>query len=575
MGTEISKVFVSVDDIPHTFGGFMQLLFLAAVYGYILCYSSNMIKDGSELLLLVPALAGVVGSIVLPVLGAVPDGAIVIFSGLGPDAQQQVSVGVGALAGSTIMLLTVPWVLSIVAGRVTMIDNVAQYKRPKTWSNDNNGKWAKLMPAGAFRGTGVFCGPSIRNSAIVMLVTLCPYLVIQVPAAIRRCALENDANDNTCESPPVAALVGAFLAAFLFVFYLVFQARMANADPVKESKIDELRREAVRKQLISIRGLFPDRFVDHQGDVPISADNKRFQNCIRPFFRQFDIDASGTIDRDEFTMLLTSLGEKPSKEHVTHLMSTVDTDGNGVISFEEFVACVVSMIDDPDYLSKVASSMPAGELQASRSGVNEATPLINGNENNTASNATCGDEDGSDEEEEEVEMPEDLAHLTPKEQQSRILRRSFLLMGVGVLVVLLFSDPMCDVLSALGNHTGIKPFYIAFVLAPLASNASELIAAYAYALKKTEKTITISFASLIGAACMNNTFCLSLFLFLIYAKNLKWVFSAETISIIVVEVLMFVFAIKRVHHWWYAIVVGALFPLSIVLVVALEAAGLD
>ena len=35
-------------------------------------------------------------------------GAIMLFSGLGPDAQSQLSVGVGALAGSTIMLLTVP-----------------------------------------------------------------------------------------------------------------------------------------------------------------------------------------------------------------------------------------------------------------------------------------------------------------------------------------------------------------------------------------------------------------------------------------------------------------------------------
>ena len=47
------------------------------------------------------------------ILGAVPDGAIVLFSGLGQDAQNQISVGVGALAGSTIMLLTIPWFLSI------------------------------------------------------------------------------------------------------------------------------------------------------------------------------------------------------------------------------------------------------------------------------------------------------------------------------------------------------------------------------------------------------------------------------------------------------------------------------
>ena len=35
-----------------------------------------MISDGSELLLLVPKWAGLIGSIVLPFLGAVPDSAI-------------------------------------------------------------------------------------------------------------------------------------------------------------------------------------------------------------------------------------------------------------------------------------------------------------------------------------------------------------------------------------------------------------------------------------------------------------------------------------------------------------------
>ena len=39
--------------------------------------------------------------------------------------------------------------------------------------------------------------------------------------------------------------------------------------------------------------------------------------------------------------------------------------------------------------------------------------------------------------------------------------------------------------SALGGRTGIAPFYISFVLAPLASNGTELLAAYSFALKKT------------------------------------------------------------------------------------------
>lgn len=68
----------------------MQVIFLMLVYGYILSFASNMISDGSELLLLVPSLRNIVGSVVLPILGAVPDGAIVLFSGLGDNAQEEV-----------------------------------------------------------------------------------------------------------------------------------------------------------------------------------------------------------------------------------------------------------------------------------------------------------------------------------------------------------------------------------------------------------------------------------------------------------------------------------------------------
>ena len=68
--------------------GMVQCLSLLVAYGYILFNASNMLSEGSELLLLVPSLAGLVGSIVLPILGAVPDGAIMLFSGLGDDAQR-------------------------------------------------------------------------------------------------------------------------------------------------------------------------------------------------------------------------------------------------------------------------------------------------------------------------------------------------------------------------------------------------------------------------------------------------------------------------------------------------------
>merc|ERR1719197_1890118 len=92
---------------------------------------------------------------------------------------------------------------------------------------------------------------------------------------------------------------------------------------------------------------------------------------------------------------------------------------------------------------------------------------------------------------------------------------------------------------------GVPSFYVAFVLAPFASNASELLSAYNYAIKKTSSSITTSLSTLIGAACMNNTFCLGIFFALIWAKHLAWQFTAETISIMLVQWIIGILAMCK------------------------------
>merc|ERR1712196_672781 len=104
---------------------------------------------------------------------------------------------------------------------------------------------------------------------------------------------------------------------------------------------------------------------------------------------------------------------------------------------------------------------------------------------------------------------------------------------------------MVDVMSNMGERLSIPPFYVAFVLAPLASSASEFIASYSYAGKKTQKTITVSLAALEGAACMNNTFCLAIFMALIFFRGLAWRYTAETVGTLIVECLVAVFAMKK------------------------------
>jgi Ca2+/Na+ antiporter len=208
-----------------------QLFFLLAIYGYILFKASKYIADGSELLTLVLN-PGLVGGLVLPVMGAVPDGAIVLFSGLGPNAQAQLNVGVGTLAGSTIMLLTIPWAASVWLGRVDLTDDgsKALYKqRPKL-----------TRPGSDVVHTGVQPSGDIPRSAYIMLATGATYLVVQGPSW----AKDAPGTDRAF------ALAGLLLAVAAFVGYSAYCLLSASSLEAQKAKATAVRKRALADHLV-------------------------------------------------------------------------------------------------------------------------------------------------------------------------------------------------------------------------------------------------------------------------------------------------------------------------------------
>merc|ERR1719162_409530 len=148
-------------------------------------------------------------------------------------------------------------------------------------------------------------------------------------------------------------------------------------------------------------------------------------------------------------------------------------------------------------------------------------------------------------------------------------------MMTGTFLVLIFSDPMVDVLAQIGKMTGVPPFYVSFILAPLASNASELVAAMKLASRKTQGSMTQSLQCLEGAACMNNSFCLAIFFFIFY-QGLAWKFTAETASIFLVQFLVFLIVIRsNVQTMQTGVLIFLMYPLSLVFVASIEALGFD
>lgn len=560
--------FIDPKDLPDDAYGLAQVLFLGAVYGYVLFNASNLISDGSELLLLVPSMAGIVGSVVLPVLGAVPDGAIVLFSGMGPDAQQQVSVGVGALAGSTIMLLTIPWALSVFAGRVNIDENGrGNYVRPK-----GDEHWAKLMPPGnkSLTKTGVVLFDEIPSTAKVMMCTAMIYLILQVPALFYTGTVDADARADNAKVAKIEkpfAIVAFVISMISFVLYLYWN--VLRSSEIKEDVIDEVRVAAIRDGEISLSGILAKEVAKLKSEAPtISTPLKptreqfdRVADVIRPFFHAYDRNRDHRMDADELQLFFKDLGESVSRDEAAKWMAAADRDKSGFIEFNELVEATLRYM-----LTRYENEMQGHSSVSMQRVVVEQQHSL-----------AIPPAEGEDDEEEE-EVPEDLAHLTIAEQQKKIKMRSAYMMFLGTALVLLFSDPMVDVLSEVGARTGIPAFYVSFVVAPLASNASELIAAYNYAQKKTSKTISISVSALLGAACMNNTFCLGIFAALMSFKKggLVWEFSAETFSILFVELAIGFIAMKKTQRLLDGLFVLLLYPTSILLVVLLENGfGLD
>jgi Ca2+/Na+ antiporter len=540
--------------------GVTGLLWLLLSYGFVLYQASNLISEGSELLLLVPELAGLVGGVVLPLLGSVPDGAIILFSGLGDleEAQETLQVGVGTLAGSTIMLLTVPFCLSVFAGRVDYgaTGQPNYFAHPKVDPSKTLGE--QLF------STGITVTDGVKHSGIVMMLTTIPYLLIQVPALfLHGPAEEVGAHERWW------ALSGLVVCLAGLAWYLHLQLRLSREGEDRGKRMAVVKK-LLQKGRVSLSGavaakvraeehkLLHEAASEYQstsardggaGLYPPPAVANYLKEILGDAFTAYDANGNGQLDKREVLVFFRDFHEAITEQECDSIFSKFDLDQSGTISFDEFIAMSYTLIKMKD----------SGDLDGSARGGASRRALV----------------ESAFEAEEAEEVPEEFTSLAPDRQQAAIKKRAFLMLFFGTALVALFSDPMVDVLQEVANRVGLSSFYVSFVLAPLASNASELLSSIYYASKKTRKTIAVSLSALCGAAALNNTFCLSIFFLLIFFRGLAWQFTAETISIVTVELVLGFLVQRSSVSLATGLFVMSIFPLSLVLVATLEYFGFD
>ena len=377
---DVTKLFDDALAESGSLSAWCQLFFVTACYVAILVYGSQKIAAGGELLLLVPSLSGIVGGIILPILGAVPDGAMILFSGLGENAEKEVSVGVGALAGSTVMLLTIPAFLAILGGSKS--DSVGSGFLKK---------YVKPLPY-------------VAKSSYTILITGVFYVTLQICCFI----FKTEISGHVPIAERYIAIIHGVLCFISFLIYLFYQYRSSlNKEETKE-KADALAVEQIRDNNISFKtaiyqlGLQDDTVSDlpllqtnndlnslESGTVliPNNSNNQRIRKILKYFFRMFDTDNTKCLDLNEITLVLQHLHENMPKSQIVELFNQADTDQNGSINFDEFYDMIIKYVrENPDQKERIIETTLNGE----------------------------------EEDEDEEEIPPDLADLPPEVQQRKI-----------------------------------------------------------------------------------------------------------------------------------------------------------
>ncbi|KAJ0530638.1 putative EF-hand domain, sodium/calcium exchanger membrane region, EF-hand domain pair [Helianthus annuus] len=491
-------------------------LFLVLVYGYLMFLAATFLSSGSELMLEILG-PGIVGGLFLPILGALPDAMLILVSGLSgsPEtAQDQVSVGMGLLAGSTVMLLTVIWGTCIIIGKCDIQDSIA--------IDNQDTKGFNLA------GSGVSTDIWTSYSAMIMAVSVLPFIVVQFPQIF-----------HSTSGRHLAVLIGLIVSVSLLIAYCVYQVYQPN---IQKRRIAFAKHKHVRSGILRyLKTNSLGRLTDDQ--------NQLDRDVLYKLFNSVDLNKDGHLSLVELRALVVGMQlhaiNLNEDDAIDKIMKEFDTSGDEEVDFQEFVTGIANWLEEARR-TKIRSPIAGPDY------------IHDYHEETKRQHYLLGDEGGDDE--------DNGVH-----DARRTTAKAVLLLLLGTLVAAVFADPLVDAVDGFSTATSIPSFFISFIALPLATNSSESVSAIIFASRKKRRSASLTFSELYGAATMNNILCLSVFLALVYVRGLTWDFSSEVLVIVIVCIVMGIFgSLRTTFPLWTSFIAFVLYPFSLVLVYVLD-----
>ncbi|KAK9266268.1 hypothetical protein L1049_025345 [Liquidambar formosana] len=493
-------------------------LFLILVYGYLMYLAATYLSGGSERLLEIPG-PGIIGGQLLPILRAFPDAMLIFVCGLSGStetAQEQISVGMGMLAGSTIMLLTIVWGSCVIAGKCDLQDSLA------TDEQDTKG----FSPTGSGISTDIWTS----YEAWIMAISIIPFIIVQLPQFLLH-------SISGTRLAVLTSVVSSLLLLISYIMYQIFQPLIQR------------RRLAFAKHKHVRSGILKHLQQYGLGRL-LKNDGEPNREVIKKLFKSIDTNNDGNIQRGELRALIVGIRfdeiDLDADDAVEKVMKDFDRSNNELIDVEEFVRGISNYLKEAKHS---ATSRLAGP---------DIVNILNDHDQQIKrQHYLSGDQ--SDEVVEGGESPK------------RIMYKAISMLVLGTIIAAAFADPLVDAVDNFSDATGIPNFFISFTALPLATNSSKAVSVIIFASQKRRRTASLTFSEMYANVTVRNLVSLSVFSALVYVKGLTWDFSAEVLAIIIVCIVMGAFAsFRTTFPLWTSLVAFLLYPLSLALIYFLE-----
>ncbi|WJZ99134.1 hypothetical protein VitviT2T_017603 [Vitis vinifera] len=398
--------------------------------------------------------------------------------GNGETAQNQVSAGLGLLTGSTAILLT------LLGGCCIIVDKC---------DPENSREKASEETARGFSLAGSAISTDIRASytARIMVISVMPFIIVQLAQVL-----------HTSSQICFAIFISLIISVSLLLAYCLHQVFHPS---ILRRKLAYAKQMHMTSRIVKQLKYSPlERLLTTNGEPDMEV--------IRMLFKMIDGNSDQLLSTSEIRALITGIQIKDKDsdidDTVGDIMRDVHACGDAKINIEAFTKGISK------WLNKAKNS-------AVCSSYNHMKTRLVVDHFNLVSN--------KEHEQLGIQSDEVVKIESPKWSACKAV----VMLLLGSLIAATFAGPLVNAVGKFSTATNIPSFFVSFLVLPFAS-FSEAVSAQNFASQKKLRIASLTFSKIYGAMSMNNFLCMSVFLGLVYFRQLTWNFTSEVLIVLII-----------------------------------------